>query len=524
MIRLQQVARPRPSCRRCVSARVHPSATSPAGPARPSPPGPRVGAGAGRRSAGGDRRASRCVAARCGRAGRDLAADRPSDDGADPQLRDVFANSLDAVSDRDFVAEALFDICSSACTSPDSGRSGCCGRARSSDSPASTTRTAPGRRCSSEEEPRHRRVGPGQGGRLIGNLTGLLATLKGLPLAYNRDLQEDKEPLFDAVDQVSLALVAMAGMIETATFDVDRMAAAADIEATRGDRPRRVARAQRHAFPRGARHRRCARPPAPRVGSRPARARHGRRPTRAGAPLVDAGAGVERRTSPGGAGPGTLGHQMASRLDARGSAGPPGVTEREARAGVLRAGTVDLAPALLNKVLVAGTVRWTHRRGRGLPRRRSRQPFLPRPDGAQRDDVRPAGAPMYFTYGMHFCANVVASTDGDAQAVLLRGLVPLRGIEIMRTRRGSKPDRLLTDGPGKLCQASASTAATTASTCAAMRSWRSSTTALRRRPPRRSRRASASAWPPNVAAVRRWLVRRPAATTDTGGSPRRCTC
>ena len=47
----------------------------------------------------------------------------------------------------------------------------------------------------------------GKAGRLIGNLTGLLATLKGLPLAYNRDLQEDKEPLFDAVDQVALGPV-----------------------------------------------------------------------------------------------------------------------------------------------------------------------------------------------------------------------------------------------------------------------------------------------------------------------------
>src|SRR5690606_9900809 len=56
----------------------------------------------------------------------------------------------------------------------------------------------------------------------------LLATLKALPLAYNRDLQEDKEPLFDAVDQVSLALGAIAGMIRTATFDTDRMRAAAD--------------------------------------------------------------------------------------------------------------------------------------------------------------------------------------------------------------------------------------------------------------------------------------------------------
>jgi argininosuccinate lyase len=64
----------------------------------------------------------------------------------------------------------------------------------------------------------------GKAGRLIGNLTGLLTTLKGLPLAYNRDLQEDKEPVFDTVDSLLMVLPALAGMVETVTFDVDRMA------------------------------------------------------------------------------------------------------------------------------------------------------------------------------------------------------------------------------------------------------------------------------------------------------------
>jgi len=72
----------------------------------------------------------------------------------------------------------------------------------------------------------------GKSGRLIGNLTGLLATLKGLPLAYNRDLQEDKEPLFDSVRQVVLALAAVSGMIDTARFNTDAMAAAADADVT----------------------------------------------------------------------------------------------------------------------------------------------------------------------------------------------------------------------------------------------------------------------------------------------------
>lgn len=64
----------------------------------------------------------------------------------------------------------------------------------------------------------------GKSGRLIGNLSGILATLKGLPLAYNRDLQEDKEPVFDAVDQLNTLLPAYAGMVETLSFNTERMA------------------------------------------------------------------------------------------------------------------------------------------------------------------------------------------------------------------------------------------------------------------------------------------------------------
>ncbi|BBZ76307.1 argininosuccinate lyase [Mycolicibacterium anyangense] len=67
----------------------------------------------------------------------------------------------------------------------------------------------------------------GKAGRLIGNLTGLLATLKAQPLAYNRDLQEDKEPVFDSVAQLELVLPAMAGLVATLTFDEERMAALA---------------------------------------------------------------------------------------------------------------------------------------------------------------------------------------------------------------------------------------------------------------------------------------------------------
>ena len=67
----------------------------------------------------------------------------------------------------------------------------------------------------------------GKAGRLIGNLTGVLAMLKGLPFAYNRDLQEDKEPLFDSFDTLALVLPAVTGMVATTEFNRGKMAAAA---------------------------------------------------------------------------------------------------------------------------------------------------------------------------------------------------------------------------------------------------------------------------------------------------------
>jgi argininosuccinate lyase len=67
----------------------------------------------------------------------------------------------------------------------------------------------------------------GKAGRLVGDLAGLLTTLKALPLAYNRDLQEDKEPVFDAVDTLKVLLPAFSGMVATLAFNTERMAALA---------------------------------------------------------------------------------------------------------------------------------------------------------------------------------------------------------------------------------------------------------------------------------------------------------
>lgn len=60
---------------------------------------------------------------------------------------------------------------------------------------------------------------------------------------------------------------------------------------------------------------------------------------------------------------------------------------------------------------------------------------------------------VYFTYGMHHCVNISTGADGDGQGVLLRAVVPLDGIDLMRARRGHRPDQSLTNGPAKLAQA-----------------------------------------------------------------------
>lgn len=142
-----------------------------------------------------------------------------------------FNNSLDAVSDRDFVAEALFDIALIGVHLSRLGEEWVLwttqefGFAVLDDAYSTGSSMLPQKKNADIAE-----LARGKSGRLIGNLTGLLATLKALPLAYNRDLQEDKEPLFDSVDQVSLALQALGGMIATAKFNTDAMKSAADAQ------------------------------------------------------------------------------------------------------------------------------------------------------------------------------------------------------------------------------------------------------------------------------------------------------
>ncbi|CAM8642722.1 ArgH Argininosuccinate lyase [Acidimicrobiia bacterium] len=153
----------------------------------------------------------------------------PAATATDLGFAGVFDNSLDAVSDRDFVVEALFDLAllgvhlsrlAEEIILWSTDEFGFLGLA---DAYSTGSSMLP-----QKKNPDIAELTRGKTGRLIGNLTGLLATLKALPLAYNRDLQEDKEPLFDSLDTILLALGAMSGLLASSTFHLDAMALAAD--------------------------------------------------------------------------------------------------------------------------------------------------------------------------------------------------------------------------------------------------------------------------------------------------------
>ncbi|HEV2376631.1 MAG TPA: argininosuccinate lyase [Streptosporangiaceae bacterium] len=170
-----------------------------------------------------DKRAAVCPLGAGALAGSSLPLD-PAAVAAELGFDAPFANSMDAVSDRDFAAEFCF---AAALLGVHLSRLGEevvlwasqeFGWADIDDAYATGSSIMP-----QKKNPDVAELARGKAGRLIGGLTGLLTTLKGLPLTYNRDLQEDKEPVFDAVDTLLLVLPAMAGLVATARFDTKRM-------------------------------------------------------------------------------------------------------------------------------------------------------------------------------------------------------------------------------------------------------------------------------------------------------------
>ncbi len=223
-----------------------------------------------------------------------------------------FENSLDAVSDRDFVAEGLFDLALLGIHLSRMGEEivlwsseewGFCTLA---DAYATGSSMLP-----QKKNPDVAELSRGKGGRLVGHLTGMLTTLKGLPLAYNRDLQEDKEPLFDSSRQVRAVLRALSGLYATVEWHHERMQAAADSPTSAAvdlaellvsnGTPFRKAHALVAGLVRDslARH-------VPLVELVQAHPDLGD----AGAQLLEPGVPVSRRTTPGGAGPVPVAEQM----------------------------------------------------------------------------------------------------------------------------------------------------------------------------------------------------------------------
>jgi argininosuccinate lyase len=140
------------------------------------------------------------------------------------------ANSIDGVSDRDFVAEAVFIASLIGVHLSRIGEEWCIwattefGWAKVADAYSTGSSIMP-----QKKNPDMAELARGKAGRLVGNLTGVLTMLKGLPFAYNRDLQEDKEPLFDSIDTLLLVLPAVTGMVSTTDFDREKMALAAPL-------------------------------------------------------------------------------------------------------------------------------------------------------------------------------------------------------------------------------------------------------------------------------------------------------
>ena len=135
-----------------------------------------------------------------------------------------FENSIDAVSDRDYVAEALFITSLIGVHLSRIGEEWTLlgstefSWAKIADEYSTGSSIMP-----QKKNPDMAELARGKAGRLIGNLVSVLTMLKGLPFAYNRDLQEDKEPLFDSLDTLALVIPAVSGMIATTNFDREKM-------------------------------------------------------------------------------------------------------------------------------------------------------------------------------------------------------------------------------------------------------------------------------------------------------------
>ena len=294
--------------------------------------------------------------------------------------------------------------------------------------------------------------------RIAGHLVALHGVMHALPLTYNKDMQEDKEHLFDAVDTLELCLAAATGMIEGSRFDRERMAAAASDELLGRDRRRRPARAPRDAVPRGPRR---SSPALVRARSTAAARCRELTPEELAehTDLLDeeyyrvlaASAWLESKVSEGG----TVSARVREQLERARAAlraarrRPRGARERcppTSTIGPVLEVARELSAASSRTTGCGGVIVETEAYHEWEPACHAYVGLTPR---TRTCSAPPGHAYVYRSYGIHALLNAVCEPEGVGAAVLIRALEPLEGIERCARGAASSARGELCSGPGQ---------------------------------------------------------------------------
>ena len=372
----------------------------------------------------------------------------------------VAENSIDAVSNRDFVLDYLSAAATCATHLSRLGAelvlwsSEEFGFCEVSDAWASGSSIMP-----QKKNPDAAELLRAKAPRVVANLSALHGVMHGLPLTYNKDMQEDKERLFDSCDTLELCLDAADGMISTITFDRERAGRRGIGPDAGRDRRRRPAGPPRDAVPRGPRRRRRARAGRGRraaSGCRSSRARSWpssrRCSTTSSTRCWPTGRGWRARCPRAGRASSACASSCSARV--RRLAEPRAAASGGTAAAFYERPVVEVAQALVGCVVshgeCAGVIVETEAYHESEPACHAYVGVTARTEPL----FGPPGiAYVYRSYGIHALLNAVCEPAGVGAGVLIRALEPIRGHRADARAPGGLPDRQLCSGPGKLTQA-----------------------------------------------------------------------